>query len=475
MNALFREQFAHLCRRAAAQKKKKDDDERGFNEEEENNEPGFSYHQLTILAQRAYALSLGATVLKEEEKEEELKPVRRRTYVAVPEERVTTRFDIVLQACDWTKRGGGEKKNSSCRKFVTFATFREETYSSSYSSVGNGGNGGKIFDAKKAFGDGLEEKREEFDFLPKSDIEVHELFSESMFDPIYRAYAEAVATVPNRREPPSLRATPKELLERIFAKVRGVDLCALTATCKAFKAVVDGKNERKQDALFLNAIEREFPGIIREVKAMEVDGGRLVAGAVRAAETRTKDDFRPNGGEIVPKAEYKRLIQNQREREEARIREESMNRMRENMSFRGQGRGRQGGGNNNYRPSYPHRDIVPGFPGFVPGITGGAYDLYPNPDPTGGFNPLPPPGSIPGIGGPPQRPGRGRGHLFPDPGGAGDFTGFEGVPGGMPGGLPTPNGREPPDRFHTRGPPPPGNNNRFGGPGGSGGFGGGFF
>ena len=68
-----------------------------------------------------------------------------------------------------------------------------------------------------------------------------------MFDPIYRAYAEAVATVPNRREPPSLRATPKELLERIFAKVRGVDLCALTATCKAFQAVVDGKNERKQD------------------------------------------------------------------------------------------------------------------------------------------------------------------------------------------------------------------------------------
>ena len=167
-----------------------------------------------------------------------------------------------------------------------------------------------------------------------------------------------------------------------------MDLCALTATCKAFKAVVDGKNERKQDALFLNAIEREFPGIIREVKAMEVDAGRLVAGAVRAAETRTKDDFRPNGGEIVPKAEYKRLIQNQREREEARIREESMNRMRENMSFRGQGRGRQGGGNNNYRPSYPHRDIVPGFPGFVPGITGGAYDLYPNPDPTGGFQPV---------------------------------------------------------------------------------------
>ena len=205
----------------------------------------------------------------------------------------------------------------------------------------------------------------EEDFLrDKSDIEVHELFSESMFDPIYRAYAEAVATVPNRREPPSLRATPKELLERIFTKVRGVDLCALTATCKAFKAVVDGKNERKQDALFLNAIEREFPGIIREVKAMEVDAGRLVAGAVRAAETRTKDDFRPNGGEIVPKAEYKRLIQNQREREEARIREESMNRMRENMSFRGQGRGRQGGREQQLSPVLPAPRHRPGFPRF---------------------------------------------------------------------------------------------------------------
>jgi len=135
MNALFREQFARLCRAAAQKKKKDDDDERGT----------FSYHQLTILAQHAYALSLGATVLKEaEEEEKELKPVQRRTYVAVPEERITTRFDIVLQACDWTKRGGGEKnKNSSCRKFVTFATFREETYSSS-----SGGNGVKIFNAK---------------------------------------------------------------------------------------------------------------------------------------------------------------------------------------------------------------------------------------------------------------------------------------------------------------------------------------
>ena len=126
----------------------------------------FTYHQLTILAQHAYALSLGATVLKEEEEEElELKPVQRRTYVAVPEERITTRFDIVLQACDWTKRGG---EKNECRKFVTFATFREETYSSS-----SGGNGGKIFDAKKAFGDSLEEKRNEEDFLrDKSDIEV---------------------------------------------------------------------------------------------------------------------------------------------------------------------------------------------------------------------------------------------------------------------------------------------------------------
>ena len=134
MNAVFREQFARLCRAKAAQKKKDDDDDDGRGT--------FTYHQLTILAQHAYALSLGATVLKEEEEEElELKPVQRRTYVAVPEERITTRFDIVLQACDWTKRGG---EKNECRKFVTFATFREETYSSS-----SGGNGGKIFDAKK--------------------------------------------------------------------------------------------------------------------------------------------------------------------------------------------------------------------------------------------------------------------------------------------------------------------------------------
>ena len=455
----FRAAFAKACR---------DHDASLTNEEKRP-------HALTALAQHAYAVSLGATLLnptepilpkeEDEEREASLAASSVRAYLAVPEERVTTRFDIVLQAVD-----GAKKQPKWCyKKFCTFATFRDETYACTSSGSG------KIFDAKKAF----EKNRVENSYLPKSDGELHELFSESMFDPIYRAYGEAVATVPNKREPPSLRATPKELLERIFAKVRGVDLCALTATCKAFKAVIDGKNDKQQDNLFLNAIDREFPGIIREVEAMEVDAGRLVAGSVRAAEVRTKDDFRPNGGAIIPKIEYKRLIQNQREREEARIREESMNRMHENMSFRG---GRGHGGNDNHRSFNPQREIVPGFPGFVPGITGGAYDLYPNPDPTGGFNPLPPPGSIPGLGGPPQRPGRGRGHLFPDPGG--DFAGFEGVPGGMPGGLPTPNGREPPDRFHTRGPPPPGGNGnaRFGGSegGGSGGFGfggasGGFF
>ena len=52
---------------AAAKKKKKkkkdddDDDGRGT----------FTYHQLTILAQHAYALSLGATGLKDEEEEKE--------------------------------------------------------------------------------------------------------------------------------------------------------------------------------------------------------------------------------------------------------------------------------------------------------------------------------------------------------------------------------------------------------------------
>ena len=134
-----------------------------------------------------------------------------------------------------------------------------------------------------------------------------------------------------------------------------------------------------------------------------MDAGRLVARIGQREEVRTKDDFRPNGGAIVPKIEYKRLIQNQREREEARIREDSMNRMRENMSFRG---GRGHGGNDNHRSLNPQSRNRPGFPGFVPGITGGAYDLYPNPDPTGGFNPLPPPGSIPDLGGPLQRRGQ---------------------------------------------------------------------
>ena len=89
------------------------------------------------------------------------------------------------------------------------------------------------------------------------------------------------------------------------------------------------------------------------------------------------------------------------------------------------------------------------FPGFVPGITGGAYDLYLNPDPTGGFNPLPPPGSIPW----PWQPSLSawdsrKGHLFPDPGG--DFSGSKASPAACRG-LPTPNGREPPEGIpHTR-------------------------
>ena len=147
-------------------------------------------HQLTILAQHAYALSLGATVLKEEEEEElELKPVQRRTYVAVPEERIATRFDIVLQACDWTKRRRKERMQEVCDVrdvsrgdvFVVVRVTAEED----------------IDERRRSRR--LEEKSRVVDFLrDKSDIEVHELFSESMFDPIYRAYAEAVATVPNR-------------------------------------------------------------------------------------------------------------------------------------------------------------------------------------------------------------------------------------------------------------------------------------
>ena len=200
----FRAAFAKACR---------DHDASLKNEEKRP-------HALTALAQHAYAVSLGATLLnptepilpKEDDEDREassLAASSARAYLAVPEERVATRFDIVLQAVD-----GGKKQP---KNFCTFATFRDETYACTSS-----GSGKKIFDAKKAF----EKSRVVNSYLPKSDGELHELFSESMFDPIYRAYGEAVATVPNKREPPSLRATPKELLERIFAKVRGVDLCA---------------------------------------------------------------------------------------------------------------------------------------------------------------------------------------------------------------------------------------------------------
>ena len=58
-----------------------------------------------------------------------------------------------------------------------------------------------------------------------------------------------------------------------FHQSSRVDLCALTATCKAFKAVIDGKNDKQQDNLFLNAIDREFLGLFVEVEAMEVDLG----------------------------------------------------------------------------------------------------------------------------------------------------------------------------------------------------------
>ena len=126
----FREHFERLCR----------ENEKSLEKEESR------LHRLTILAQHAYALSLGATVLDasssvcplKEEDEGGEEPSRTRTYVAIPEERITTRFDVMLQAVDWSKRG------KQCRKFVTFATFREETFHATNASS-------KIFDAKTAF------------------------------------------------------------------------------------------------------------------------------------------------------------------------------------------------------------------------------------------------------------------------------------------------------------------------------------
>ena len=52
---------------------------------------------------------------------------------------------------------------------------------------------------------------------------------------------------------------------------------------------------------FLNAIEREFPGIIREVKAMEVDAGRPVAGVFGGERRGRKTIADQAGGEIVRK------------------------------------------------------------------------------------------------------------------------------------------------------------------------------
>jgi hypothetical protein len=352
-------------------------------------------------------------------------------------------FDVVLKQAD-----------TKGHKFLVFALFGDETYGA---AAENG-----VFDAKEAFetrgthANGREDAMilNDVPSLPESDVRVHEKFSDALFFPIYQAFSEAVASIPGRVGAASLRALPKEILEKVYrnensdggenSSLRGIDLIALTCTSKQFKAHID----EKEDELFLNAIDKEFPGFIREIDPMEVDAGRVVAGTVRGSGTKTRKDFTNNGGTIVPKQEYKRLIQERREREENRIREESTVRMRDNMSSSGRARGggmHIGGGGAYYPPARSSHDIVPGFPGFVPGITGGAYDLYPNPNPTGGFNPLPDPSTIPGIGG-----GRGRGqqqqqqqHLF-------EFARAQQHQHrhAFTGGIPTPN----PDR----------NNNKFG-------------
>ena len=146
-----------------------------------------------------------------------------------------------------------------------------------------------------------------------------------------------------------------------------------------------------------------------------------------------------------------------------------MNRMRENMSLRG-GRGHGGSDQSSIVQSATRNR--PGFPQFRSRHNRRRVRFIPEPRSNGWFQSVTTSRVYPWPWRPSSASGTRKRPSLPRPGRR--LSGFEGVPGGMPGGLPTPNGRETPDRFHTRGPPPPGGNGnaRFGGSGGgSGGFG----
>ena len=278
-------------------------------------------------------------------------------------------------------------------------------------------------------------------------------FSPELFRSAWHAAKDRLAT-PLRRDacefaglppPPALLSLPEELKALAFAvRLDARDLCAVASTCRELRSAADS-NDAWRPAFERAFGAEEAAAAAAAAAAADDAGGPSSSGGPSSAGG-------PSSG--VGGVSFKRLFRARVA--EARRRAAALEQAAR-LSRRPPPPGIVPG---IPAPGVPPGGMFPGIPGYVPGITGGDYDLYP-----GGFaGGSGGSGGFGGLGGRAIMPGfPGGGRVPRTPGGAfgGGFGGASPfpLPGGMPGGLPTPGGADP-----TQGPLRPGGRGRGGPP-----------
>jgi len=232
-----------------------------------------------------------------------------------------------------------------------------------------------------------------------------------------------VAIAAGLRPPAGLLALPDDLKLAALRRIPAEDfasLCAAGSTCRELRFVADA------DGLW----EERFRVCFGDTARVDADATRALEG------NSTRDRFREGSSDSLYDAS-RRWKRRFAARVVAAREEEARRRERAERETRGTRAGFPGfysGGGGGLGPGY----VQPGPPGFVPGITGGDYDLYPGG--MGSAGALPGfPGSR-GLGGGGATGGLPYGGYAPGTpiGGWPSVPGGRGFPFGMPGGVPTP-------------------------------------
>ena len=208
---------------------------------------------------------------------------------------------------------------------------------------------------------------------------------------------------------PGLLALPDDLKVAVLARVPLDDfktLCSASAVCREMRFAADA------DALWTTRFEARFgsDAFLREQARRE-----------NREKNKNADSGSIDSYDHVQrwKSAFAEALEASRREARRRAREAAERAARDARFFPGMP-------GVPFNPGFGGGVIPHGPPGYTPGITGGDYDLYPGGG-LGGFG-----GAMPGF------PGGGRGfggggYAFPQPDG-----GWPLMPGGMPGGVPTP-------------------------------------